>query len=48
MMSMLPGDTFGGFTFATCNIKNIPVVAALMISLSLIERLIVAFFNFIF
>ena len=45
MMSMLPGDTFGGFTFAAFSTKNIPVVAALMISLSLIEHLIVAFFN---
>ena len=43
MMSMLSGDTFGGFTFAAFSTKNIPVVAALRISVSLIEHLIVAF-----
>ena len=37
MISMASRDAFGGFTFAAFSAKNIPVVVAVMISLSLIE-----------
>lgn len=47
MMSMLSRDTFGGCTFAAFTTKNIPVVVALMISLSLIEPSIESFVEYI-
>ena len=43
MISMASRYAFGSFTFAAFSAKNIPVVAAIMISLSLIESSIYFF-----